>query len=146
MSSPPIPVSFLLDSNVVVKWYHEEEDTLTALHLREGYLEGRWDIRLADLSFYELANTLHYSEKYSPSQITERVQSLLAMELQVYGFQPAVLRTALDLCADKRIAIYDAYLVALAKHENLMFVTSDRKLLRKLAGEDSAMALQELAI
>jgi predicted nucleic acid-binding protein len=78
-------------------------------------------------------------------EIVERVQALLAMELRVYGFDPLVLRRALDLCAAKRVAIYDAYLIALAKQEGLIFVTADEKLARKFDAENSVKSLRSFA-
>ena len=65
------------------------------------------------------------------------------MELQVYQFDLLALRAALDLCAAKKIAIYDAYLVTLAKRENLVFVTADSKLLRKLGKTEPALSLRQ---
>ena len=134
---------FLLDSSVLVKWYNrEEEDSALALDLREGHLRGSWEIRFADISFYELANALHFS-RVSPNKVVENIQSLLALELQIYSFDLLVVRSALNLCARKKIPIYDAYLVALAKRENLIFVTADDKLLRKFLTDDSVIALQK---
>jgi len=141
----PSTLPLLLDSSVLVKWYHYEEDTPLALHLRDGHLHDQWEIRLADVSFYELANALHYSEKYTSAAIVERVQALLVMEFRIYGFDLLALRTALDLCAEKGISIYDAYLVALAKRENLLFVTADDKLLRKLGTGEPTLALHKFA-
>jgi len=142
----PTP-TFLLDSSVLVKWiYREEEDADIALHIQEGFLREQWEIRLADVSFYELANALHYLGEYTPEQIVEGVQSLFAMELTIYGFDLLVLRAALDLCVEKNISIYDAYLVALAKRENLIFITADDKLLRKLGKGTPALALRDFPI
>ena len=143
MSSSEPALQFLLDSSVLVKlYYREEEDAKIALLLREGYLNGEWEIRVADISFYELANALHYSVKYSPEQIIERVQSLLAMELHTYGFDAWVLHSGLELCVEKNISIYDAYLVALAQRERLTFITADEKLWRKFHSDESIMALR----
>ncbi|MBI5649296.1 MAG: type II toxin-antitoxin system VapC family toxin [Chloroflexi bacterium] len=145
MNQPNHPATFLLDSNIIVKWYHDEEDSPIALALRHDYLHGACELRLADVSFYEFANTLFYLQKYTPEQIIARAQSLFGMDLKIYGFDLVVLRDALDLCAQKNIAIYDAYLVALAKRENLVLVTADSKLLRKLGPHEPAVALRALA-
>jgi predicted nucleic acid-binding protein len=136
--------AFLLDSSVLLKLYfREEEDADTAVLLRDGYLQGKWEIRLADISFYELANSLHYSGKFSPDRIDERIQSLLAMEMYIYGFDASALRIALNYCSERKIAIYDAYLVALAKRDQLNFVTADEKLRRKLLSDPTVLALSE---
>ncbi len=136
--------AILLDSSVLVKWYAaEEEDTEIALLLREQHLHDRLEIRLADVSFYEFANALHYSGTYTTKDIIQSIQTVLALELQVYQFDLLALRAALDLCAAKKIAIYDAYLVALAKRENLVFVTADSKLLRKLGKTEPALSLRQ---
>ena len=142
MSAPkPVP-SFLLDSSVLVKWYHDEDEAEIALRLRDGHLREQWELRLADLSLYELANALHFSGNFTPEEIIEHIQSLLAMDLNVYGFDLQALRAALDVCAAKGVSIYDAYLVALAKNENLTFVTADGKLLRKLGTDEAILALR----
>ncbi len=138
--------AFLLDSSVLLKLYYREEiDADIALLIRDGHLHGEWEIRLADLAFYELANSLHYSGRFSPNEIVERIQSLLAMELNTYSFNILPLRTALAYCSEKRISIYDAYLVALAKREQLVFVTADEKLRRKLITDPSVLALSQFS-
>ena len=140
------PSPILLDSSVLVKWYAtEEDDTEMALRLRERHLHNQIELRLADVSFYEFANALYYVGKYSTAEIIASVQTVLAMELRVYQFDLLALRAALDLCNAKQIAIYDAYLVALAKRENLILVTADTKLLRKLGANEPAIALRQFA-
>jgi predicted nucleic acid-binding protein len=137
---------FLLDSSVLVKLFHsEEEDSDIALLLRKGHLENRWELRLADISFYELANALHYLGKYSIQEIVEGIQSLIALELQVYGFDSLTLLAALGLCEEKEIAIYDAYLVALARREGLTFVTADERLQRKLLSDPTVVSLTQFS-
>jgi len=106
---------------------------------------GQWEIRLADVSFYELAKALHFGGKMTATEIIERVQSLLAMELQTYGFDIFVLRRALDWCAEKHSALYDAYLVALARQERLVFVTADEKLWHKFSSDKSVKLLRAFA-
>lgn len=136
----------LLDSSVLVKLFHRgEQDSNIAVLLREGHLESEWELRLADLSFYEVANALHYLRKYSVEEIIEGIQSLLTLELQVYGFDSFVLRDGLNLCAEKKISIYDAYLVALARREGLTFVTADEKLRRKFVSDPIVASLAQFS-
>ena len=89
MNASQLPL--LADSSVLVKWYHDEEDTPVALRLREGHLRKQWEARVADISLYKLANALHFAGKYTPTEIIERIQSLLEMKLQTYGFDLLVL-------------------------------------------------------
>lgn len=138
--------SLLLDSSVLVKLFHQDEaDVDMALLLRSGHMDGHWEIRLADLSFYELANALYYIGKYPAKEIIEGIQSLLALELHIYSFDARILHAGLGLCAEKKISIYDSYLVALTKHENLVFVTADEKLARKFQSDPDVIMLSQLS-
>ncbi|MBI5303269.1 MAG: type II toxin-antitoxin system VapC family toxin [Chloroflexi bacterium] len=142
MTTHALPL--LLDSSVLVKWqYRLEQDAAIALELRARHLRGELELQLADVSFYEFANALFYLRLYTTEEIIQSVHTVLAMELRVYQFDLFALRAALELCAHKGIAIYDAYLVALAQRENLVLVTADEKLLRKLGRNAPAVSLRE---
>ena len=138
---------FLLDSSVLVKLFHRQEvNSDLALLLREGHLGGGWEIRIADLVFYELANALHYVGKYSADEIIEGIQSLLSLELRIYDFDARILHSTLALCQEKKLSIYDAYLVALAKREQLTFITADEKLCRKFHSDSAVLALEQFSV
>ncbi len=136
---------YLLDSSVLFKlFYREEEDADLAVRLRDGYLMGAWDIRIADLSLYETANALLYLKKFRASAIVDRIYALIALETILYGFSIPVLSDALKLSEEKGLSIYDAYLVSLAQREQLVFVTADAKLCRKFIGDASVLPLRAI--
>jgi predicted nucleic acid-binding protein len=136
----------LLDSSIVVKWFRAEPGCERARALRDGFVAGQWEICLSDLVLYETANALHYSGDFTLAEITEYIESVIALEIPIELFDLFVLERALASSRQYGIAIYDSYLVALAQHKQMIFVTDDNRLLRKLNGITNIVRLQDLAI
>ncbi|MBI3914477.1 MAG: type II toxin-antitoxin system VapC family toxin [Chloroflexi bacterium] len=134
----------LLDSSVVIKWFRPEVDDAVAIALKNLFVNGQIEIRLSDLVLYEMANALLFSEDFSDQEILEALQSIVALKTEIYVFDLATLESALKIGRQSGLAIYDAYLIALAQKENLLFVTADAKLTRKLPGEKNLAVLREL--
>lgn len=53
--------------------------------------------------------------------------------MQHFSHDSVALQQAIKLSVDLGVAIYDAYLVALAERYGLIFVTADRRLWRRLS-------------
>lgn len=129
MDSTPV---YLLDSSVLVKWFLAEDDSATARHIQTRFLAGDYRLAYADLTLYEVANALLYSQQFQPQEIAQATTALSLIGMQNLTHDSAALRRSVELAAELGIAIYDAYLVALAEINSMHFVSADRRLLRRL--------------
>lgn len=123
---------YLLDSSVLVKWFLEEEDSKAARHIQTRFLAGDWQLAYADLSLYEVANALLYSRQFEPHEIAQAIAALPLIGMQRLTYETPVLQRAVELSAELGIAVYDAYLVALAETHAMTFISADKRLLRRL--------------
>lgn len=129
MNSTPV---YLLDSSVLVKWFLVEDDSANARFIQAQFLEGECKLAYAELSLYEVANALLYSQQFQPKEIAQAITALSRIGMQHFSHDTVTLRQAVQLSVELGIAIYDAYLVALAQRYGLNFVSGDRRLLRRL--------------
>jgi len=125
-------MNYLLDSSVIVKWFLDEPDSNRALDLQHRFLSGSLSLFYAQLSLYEVANALLYSREFEATEVVDATAALLALDMQQLGFEERALSNAIVMSGQYDIAIYDSYLVALAEMHQLVFLTADRKLLRRL--------------
>lgn len=132
MPSAAPPPAFLLDSSVIVKWFINEHDSYLAQRLREAWALGKVELCYADLSLFEVANALLFSKLFTPSEILEAMQALQALGMEIFALNSQALDASVYLCHDYGIAVYDAYLVALAGQHQYGFITADRRLTKRL--------------
>ena len=62
----------------------------------------------------------------------EAIAALEALNMRRLGYDQGALNRAISLAPRLGTAIYDSYLVALAEKHQIIFLTADRKLLRRL--------------
>lgn len=135
----------LIDSSVLVKWFADEEDSDKALELRQRHLEHEVVLVIPDLAFYEVANGLLFSNAFSPRKVSLALQSLFEAGLKVINFNLNILHVAIEVAAECKMAIYDAYFVALADLESLRLVTADEEAVRKTRGLSDVVTLSSLS-
>jgi predicted nucleic acid-binding protein len=137
------------DTSVVLKWYlHQQEPQRErALALLRAHLEGQVHLMVPDLLPYEAANVLRYKPDWDAARVTQAIDSLFALGLEVVPISATLLQRAVALAYDHDVAVYDAAFVALAEGNGAVFVTADERLVhrsqdlphvRSLAGFPSA--------
>jgi predicted nucleic acid-binding protein len=121
-----------IDTNVVVKLFINEDDSDSALRLKDAYLAGNIDIAVNSLMRYEFINVLKYN-KYSSGEIKLALKAVDDYNFQVEEFssQAAALTSALAVSYD--MSAYDASYVALASLLGCKLYTADRKLIKKIS-------------
>lgn len=136
----------VLDSSVVVKWFSKfgEDDLEKAYRLRLEIEEGRCLVTVPDLLFYELANALRYSPRFTAPDVKEAVNSLLDMGLEVRPAERSLMEQAVELAYNLKVTVYDACYLALAQRENSPLVTADYKFAEKLRGFKNLIKLSEV--
>lgn len=118
----------VLDASVVVKWFHEEEDTAQAERLQEQIARGEIRAIVPPLLFYEVANVLTLK---AGSEIEEAIAAHHVLEnlpFQVQEVIHTVLEEAIRIAHQNHLSVYDAIYVALAIWSGATLVTADEKL------------------
>lgn len=125
-------MSWVLDTNVVVKWFLQEDGSDRAATYLDRLLEGSAEVLVPSLLFYELANVLWVRKRDGVNhESSARIwEDLLELPLWVIDWQ-RLLPGSLGLAYEHGISPYDAVFVKLAEARNLHLVTADRPLWKK---------------
>ncbi|HEC40443.1 MAG TPA: PIN domain-containing protein, partial [bacterium] len=59
----------VIDANVVVKWFIEENDSDKARFLRDKFIEGKIELIIPTLLYFEVLNALKFSQLFDPSEL-----------------------------------------------------------------------------
>lgn len=124
----------VIDSSTALKWLVSESDSETALQLRNQYRFVAPELLAA-----ECANAVWKRVRRGEmtGEAAQFAVKLLQFQSDDFVFVPILALTdpALELALTLEHAVYDCLFIALAIREDCPFVTSDEKLLRKLAGK-----------
>jgi predicted nucleic acid-binding protein len=132
----------ILDASVVAKWFLSENDTETALEIRDRYVDGDIDVEIPDLLIYELANLMRY-KRMGENEIREVIDSIFSMDFLIIAPTPSLMEMASNIAISHDITIYDAVYVALGKYFGTPIITADRKLYEKTYGDYEVILLSE---
>ena len=121
----------VVDANIIVKWFLEEEFSSKALQLRNDYIRGVITIAVPSLLEYEVLNALKYSGVYSVEELKEIGTALNKYGFEVYELEGRIKEFAIEIAIENNITIYDASYIALAKHLNTILYTADEELIQK---------------
>lgn len=125
--------ALLLDSSVVLKWFRQSEVHYEeAVRVRQAYLEGRIQLHLTDLLFYEVANILRFKPDQKTVMVQKAMESLFEMGLPMERLSSDRLARCIEVAFKYQITVYDAAFVAIAESANLGLLTADRKLAHQL--------------
>jgi predicted nucleic acid-binding protein len=119
---------FVIDASVAIKWFIEENDSLTAIRLKENHSNGKTILIAPDLLIYEVANLLLFSKLFEFSDIKKFLQDLYDLEIDLISPSSDIIESAAELAFDKRISIYDASYLAIAKEFDIKLITANEKL------------------
>jgi len=123
----------VLDASVVLKWiFEDEEGHDRALRYRDMHVSGEKPIAVPDLFFYEVANVLITKTRLDAAAGSEAFSLLWNFDLEVcdLGFQE--FSSGIRISRRYGITLYDAAYIELARKLRCDFVTSDKKLYRKV--------------
>lgn len=125
----------VLDTSVIFKWSrqpHEEPLVPQALVLLEQYLSGETEIRIPELLFYELGNTIKHKRHLLYGSEQTILRNIFALGLTVHRLDMTLAQEALRIALAHDLTFYDATFIALAQSVRCDFITADRKLYQKL--------------
>jgi predicted nucleic acid-binding protein len=128
----------VVDASVAFKWLipdAAEEDVPAAKALLVDHMEGRVEIAVPALLYYEVANILLFGRSRPPvEEAAEALRDLFTLPLVVAGPTPDTADAALRLASHFGLSYYDASYVALAEALNCVLVTADQRLVRRTRG------------
>jgi len=124
------------DSNVIVKWFIDEEYSIHARMLRDDHLLGRITVVSPKYALLEILNALR---KYRArgllreDHIREIYRLIPELEIDFRAINEEIALKALVYALENSITVYDAYFILLAQSLDTLFYTADDKLLKKIS-------------
>lgn len=120
----------VLDASVAAKWFLLEEDTESAISLRDAHLAGEVRLVTPALMFYEVANALRYHPRMGSDTLREIIGELLGLNLGVDEVAEESLVEAVRTAYRAGLSVYDAHYLALAERVDGPLYTADDRQLR----------------
>jgi predicted nucleic acid-binding protein len=121
-----------VDASVAFKWLipdEAEDDVSVAKALLVEHIEGKAQIIVPSLLYYEVANILLFGRSRPPiGQAIDFLAVLYAIPLEVAPLTAVSADATLRLASLNGISFYDATYVALADMSNCPLITADRRL------------------
>lgn len=119
----------LLDTSVVLKWFHDEGESEVpeARRLRGAHVAGELSVHLLDLAIYELGNVLVRSLSWTAPDTAEQLDDVLAICGVPLVMDPAWLPDAATLAVKHALAFSDAAWAAAARGLGVPLVSADRQ-------------------
>ncbi len=135
---------YLLDSNVIAKWFVQEEDSDRAIEIRDLFIEKRVRVSTISLARYELGNVLWKHPSKTAAIVREDFESLSDMAIPTLDIvNPQVLAQIFQAARNLGITFYDANYVVAAAVSRTVLVTADGKLLGRLKDRKNAVLLRD---
>jgi len=122
----------VIDANVVVKWFIEENGSDKARILRDKFIDGEIELIVPSLLYFEVLNALKYSQLFDDGELSEAGESL-----EKYGFKIITIKNEtrehmIKVAVDHDMSIYDASYIGLSMVLDVFFCTADEKIIKKL--------------
>ncbi len=124
---------YVIDTNIVVKWFADEEYSNKALTILDNYKLGKFNITIPDLLIYEFVNVLRFNKSFNSDEKKDCIRSLYDLDLYFVTPYHTLIEKARNIAEDYNITVYDATFVALAKEMRCDFITADEKLYNKIS-------------
>ena len=122
----------VIDANVLVKLFINENYSNDALRLKDAYLAGRLAISVPSLTLYELINVLKY-KGFSSDEIKRALRAVDDYAFRVEAASPQISDLIADIAIRFDITSYDASYLALASLLGAILYTADARLIKKVA-------------
>lgn len=124
-------INVVSDANVVLKWFHaeEEEEVDAARALLEAHKERTIALSVLDLTVYEVGNALMRGRAGASSEQAAAVVESLVEICPAIRPSPREMRKAGELAERHQLTLYDAAYAAVAQSRSAELVTLDRALL-----------------
>lgn len=135
--------SLLIDTSVLIKWFHEEgeSEVAAARALRDAHVAGELDAHIIDLATYELGNVLIRALHWNATDVADQLDDLITLLGPPLGLASPWLRDAASLAKRHGLSFYDASWAAAAAGLGIALASADVGLVRAgLAESPTALA------
>ncbi len=122
----------IIDASVVVKWFIEENDSDKARFLRDKFIDGKIELIVPSLLYFEVLNALKYSQLFDLSELDDAGESLEKYGFKVVTLKNEIRKHMIKAAVDHNISIYDASYLGLCISLGKIFCTADEKIIKKL--------------
>lgn len=140
--------ALLIDTSVLVKWFHSEgEAELADAHaIRDATQVGEVQSRVIDLALYEMGNVLLRALGWSASDVADQLEDLIIICGPPLAMAGEWLRQAAELGERHRLTFYDSAWAAAAEALGISLVSVDTRLLAAGLAESPAAVVQRLRL
>ena len=126
-------MKLVLDANVIAKWFIEEENTESAIEIRDDFSTGLITIVEPTLLLYELGNVFWKHPAKSTTDVELDFKALFDLGIEFLDItMPEVLGNIHKTARSFGITFYDATYVALAEESDCKLITADERLQKKV--------------
>ncbi len=137
-------VRYVLDTSVVVQWFHysKENHVAQAKKLWQDLQEQRIGIILPDILPMELLNAFIKGKGASWEKSYSILDKLYKLPVTILAVNLPVLEVSAKLMDQYNLASYDAYFLALAQDEECKLISDDQKAHGKIT-DGSVLMLED---
>lgn len=122
----------VIDASVVVKWFIEEIDSDKARFLRDKFIDGKIELTVPSLLYFEVLNALKYSQLFDQSELDDAGESLENYGFNVITIKDEIRKHMIRVAVDHEMSIYDASYLGLSIGLGKIYCTADEKIIKKL--------------
>lgn len=122
----------VIDASVVVKWFIEEIDSDKARFLRDKFIDGKIELTVPSLLYFEVLNALKYSQLFDQSELDDAGESLENYGFNVITIKDEIRKHMIKIAVDHEMSIYDASYLGLSIGLGKIYYTADEKIIKKL--------------
>jgi len=125
-------IEIVIDANVVVKWFIEENESDKARFLRDKFIDGQIELFIPSLLYFEVMNALKYSKLFDPSELNDAGESLEKYGFKVITIKNEIREHIIKIAVDHDMSIYDASYLGISIALGKIFCTADEKIIKNL--------------
>ena len=122
----------VIDASVVVKWFIEEIDSDKARFLRDKFIDGKIELTVPSLLYFEVLNALKYSQLFDQSELDDAGESLENYGFNVITIKDKIRKHMIKIAVNHEMSIYDASYLGLSIDLGEIYCTADEKIIKKL--------------
>lgn len=140
--------TLLVDTSVLVKWFHSEGESelAEARAIRDATRREDLDARVIDLAIYEMGNVLLRALHWNGTDVADQLDDLIVICGDPLAMAAGWLREAAIIGAAHALTFDDACWVAAAQALGVSLVSADFKLLDAGLAESPRAAAQRLRL
>jgi len=125
-------MEIIIDASVVVKWFIEENDSDKAVFIRDKFIDGKVELYVPTLLYFEVLNALKYSQLFRPTELEDAGESIENYGFKVISIKNEIRKHMIKVAVDYDLSIYDASYLGLSIGLEKIFCTADEKIIKKL--------------